>query len=248
MQCPAHALARPLEACKRSSDGNAKLTLCIERCRAFVCKLLDSSLTTTVCAVSQLHFMFHVATSVCRQHSGSTLCRSCTHPCKSTPHLRSIMYLATWSTTTAASEIRPSGRQRKKHAGALAQGAIELQLPECGALLLRRACYLCATLSTYLIQVVLYVRLRSDCKPVRSACRLPPHPPGSAGTAQAVAPATQANWRFGEFERHTRGIGAKLLGQMGYEAGRGLGRQQQGIVDPVQPEARPERMGLGMAD
>ena len=128
-----------------------------------MCKLLESSLMTIACAVSHLHILVHVGTPVCRRHSGNALCRSCTHPCTSTPHLRSIMYLATWSMTTAASQTRLSVRQRKKHAGALAQGTFKLQLPECGTLLLRRACYLCATVSTHLLQVVSYVRLRSDC-------------------------------------------------------------------------------------
>lgn len=32
---------------------------------------------------------------------------------------------------------------------------------------------------------------------------------------------------FGDWEKHTRGIGAKLLLQMGYEAGKGLGKDLQ---------------------
>ena len=80
------------------------------------------------------------------------------------------------------------------------------------------------------------------------ACRLAPvndqRGPAAAPPA-AAAPAQPASWRFGEFEKHTRGIGAKLLEQMGYQAGTGLGRNKQGIVNPLQPEARPKRAGLG---
>lgn len=60
----------------------------------------------------------------------------------------------------------------------------------------------------------------------------------------ATQPA-QGNPGFGAFERHTRGIGAKLLKQMGYEDGCGLGKDNQGIVDPIQPKKWHKRAGLG---
>lgn len=50
---------------------------------------------------------------------------------------------------------------------------------------------------------------------------------------------------FGGFERHTRGIGGKLLKQMGYRRGGGLGRHGQGIVEPLQPAMLKRRAGLG---
>ena len=49
---------------------------------------------------------------------------------------------------------------------------------------------------------------------------------------------------FGDFERHTRGIGSKLLMKMGYE-GKGLGKHAQGIVEPIVVEERPRYSSLG---
>lgn len=60
-------------------------------------------------------------------------------------------------------------------------------------------------------------------------------------------PAVDSAPGFGAFEQHTRGIGAKLLKQMGYEQGRGLGKDNQGMVDPIQPRKWQKRAGLGAA-
>ena len=49
---------------------------------------------------------------------------------------------------------------------------------------------------------------------------------------------------FWFFERHTRGIGSKLLMKMGYEC-KGLGKHAQGIVEPIVVEERPRYLGLG---
>lgn len=51
---------------------------------------------------------------------------------------------------------------------------------------------------------------------------------------------------YGQFERHTRGIGSKLMQQMGYlGAGTGLGREKQGIAEPLKATQRPKKLGLG---
>jgi hypothetical protein len=46
------------------------------------------------------------------------------------------------------------------------------------------------------------------------------------------------------FEKHTTGIGSRLLSKMGYTGG-GLGKNGQGIVSPIMPEMMTPRTGLG---
>lgn len=50
---------------------------------------------------------------------------------------------------------------------------------------------------------------------------------------------------FGDWEKHTKGIGAKLLLQMGYEAGKGLGKELQGRSSIVEAHLRKGRGAIG---
>lgn len=49
---------------------------------------------------------------------------------------------------------------------------------------------------------------------------------------------------FAQFNKHSKGFGQKILEQMGWNVGKGLGAEGKGIVNPIETKLRPARMGL----
>ncbi|XP_011861995.1 PREDICTED: zinc finger CCCH-type with G patch domain-containing protein [Vollenhovia emeryi] len=54
----------------------------------------------------------------------------------------------------------------------------------------------------------------------------------------------QSNEPLGNWERHTRGIGSKLMMQMGYVLGTGLGKLNDGRIEPVEAQVLPAGKSL----
>lgn len=59
---------------------------------------------------------------------------------------------------------------------------------------------------------------------------------------KAAAETTVGGW-----EKHTRGMGEKLMKMMGYKPGEGLGRDGKGISQALNVAQRPKQLGLGAA-
>ncbi|ESW27115.1 hypothetical protein PHAVU_003G175300 [Phaseolus vulgaris] len=51
---------------------------------------------------------------------------------------------------------------------------------------------------------------------------------------------------IGSFEEHTTGFGSKMMAKMGYTGGGGLGKNGQGMAQPIQVIQRPKSLGLGV--
>ncbi|EDO49456.1 predicted protein [Nematostella vectensis] len=56
----------------------------------------------------------------------------------------------------------------------------------------------------------------------------------------------QTTWQFGQWEKYTKGFGLKMLQKMGYEPGKGLGKDGKGRVQPVEAFKREGRGALGL--
>ncbi|XP_073003650.1 uncharacterized protein [Typha latifolia] len=52
--------------------------------------------------------------------------------------------------------------------------------------------------------------------------------------------------KLGAFEVHTKGFGSRMMAKMGFVEGHGLGKDGQGIVQPIEPIKRPKSLGLGI--
>ncbi|RYR76771.1 hypothetical protein Ahy_A01g001327 isoform B [Arachis hypogaea] len=50
----------------------------------------------------------------------------------------------------------------------------------------------------------------------------------------------------GSFEAHTTGFGSKMMAKMGYTEGGGLGKNGQGMAQPIEVIQRPKSLGLGV--
>lgn len=50
---------------------------------------------------------------------------------------------------------------------------------------------------------------------------------------------------IGAFEVHTKGFGSRMMAKMGFVEGSGLGKEGQGIVQPIEVVQRPKLLGLG---
>ncbi|XP_043701295.1 uncharacterized protein LOC122651811 [Telopea speciosissima] len=60
-----------------------------------------------------------------------------------------------------------------------------------------------------------------------------------------IKPMTSSS-KLGEFELHTKGFGSKMMAKMGFVEGGGLGKDGQGMVEPIEAIKRPKSLGLGV--
>lgn len=68
----------------------------------------------------------------------------------------------------------------------------------------------------------------------------------TGGDASSEKPVESNSSKLGTFEMHTKGFGSKMMAKMGFIEGTGLGKDGQGIVQPIQAIHRPKSLGLGV--
>ncbi|KVH88733.1 G-patch domain-containing protein, partial [Cynara cardunculus var. scolymus] len=76
----------------------------------------------------------------------------------------------------------------------------------------------------------------------------PPQRPNRAvgqGSRGSESRGKSGNVQFGCFEKHTKGFGSKMMAKMGFVEGMGLGRDSQGVVQPLVASRLPKSRGLG---
>ncbi|KAF9662801.1 hypothetical protein SADUNF_Sadunf18G0092100 [Salix dunnii] len=67
--------------------------------------------------------------------------------------------------------------------------------------------------------------------------------PQSSGTGPSGKHSKTQN--LGAFEKHTKGFGSRMMARMGFVEGKGLGKDSQGIVNPLVAVRRPKARGIG---
>nr|CAD1831893.1 unnamed protein product [Ananas comosus var. bracteatus] len=68
----------------------------------------------------------------------------------------------------------------------------------------------------------------------------------SNGTMTQTKAVENSTSDFGAFEMHTKGFGSRMMAKMGFVEGRGLGKDGQGIPQPIEATKRPKSLGLGV--
>jgi G patch domain-containing protein 2 len=68
----------------------------------------------------------------------------------------------------------------------------------------------------------------------------------SGGDTSCANVVESSSAKLGSFEMHTKGFGSKMMAKMGFVDGTGLGKDGQGIVQPIQAIHRPKSLGLGV--